>query len=148
MPTNSGQFTQVLIANAAGAMIDVSQYLQGSVDPKISSADTNLPTFQAGGAPSAANHIRGATQSEFPLNFFYDPALAKILRQIVCARSGFLVQIKMGANNLPGQGDALFTGTYTCVDFDLVSDTNKPMTIVFNLCPADGGAVNPTFSNI
>lgn len=147
MPTNSAQFVQTMIANAAGTLIDVSPYLQGSVDPKRSSKDEDLSTFAAGGGPVTRTHIRGAAMSEFPLNFFYDPVIAKIIRQIIAARSGFLVSIRMGANNLPGPGDEVFTGTMTCLDFDLVTDTNKPMTLVCNLKPADGGAIVPTFAN-
>lgn len=147
MPTNSGQFSQALVANAAGTLVDTSPYLQGSLDPKRSSADTDLTTFASGGGPVTRTHVRGAGMAEFPLNYFYDPVIAKFWRQVIAARSGFLVSLRMGANNIPGMGDEIFTGTMTCLDFDLVYDTNKPSTLVFNLVPADGGLIVPTFAN-
>ena len=107
MPTLSGAFVQVLIGNAAGTLVDISAYLT-SVEPQRASVPIDLSTFAAGGVPVTSNLVRGAAQSEFTLKGLYDPAFAKIIRQIMAARGGFTLQIRSGSNAIPAQGDSLF----------------------------------------
>src|SRR6516225_5344507 len=122
LPVNAGAFVQVQIANAAGTLTDISGYVQ-SVEPHRSSENTDLTTFSAGGAAVTTTIVRGAAASEFVVKALYDPVLAKLLRQIIAARSGFTVQMRFGANAAPTSGDSLFSGTFTCLSYTLNYNT-------------------------
>jgi hypothetical protein len=146
MPILSGQFTAIYLANAAGTLTDISPYIV-SVEVQRGSDSTDLTTFASGGGPVTITVIRGAATSEFTLKGLYDPAFAKIVRQIVAARSGFAVQIRSGSNAAPGQGDELYSGTFTCLNYSLAYNTGAVATVDLDLKPADGSAA-PTFSTI
>jgi hypothetical protein len=147
MPTLAGAFVQVLIGNAAGTLVDISAYLT-SVDPQRASAPTDLSTFAAGGGPISATLVRGPALSEFTLKGLYDPAFAKIVRQIMAARGGFTLQVKSGSNVAPTQGDVLFSGTYTCLQYKLIYNAGITATLEVEVKPCDGGAITPAFGTI
>ena len=140
-------FVQTLVGNAAGTLIDVSQWIE-SIDPGRSSDPADVTTFAAGGGPVTSNIIRGAATGDFDINALYDPTFAKIVRQIIAARNGFVLQIKAGANNLPGQADELFTGTMVMLQYALTYNAGQVSTLKCSVKPCDGGAIAPTFASI
>lgn len=146
MAANAGQFNQQLIANAAGTLTEVSSYIT-ACDPKRDSADTDLTTFSTGGGYVTKTHTRGAAMSEWQLKGLFDPVYAKILRQVIAARSGVAFQQKSGTNAAPTSGDESFTGTYCPLQYTLTYNTGAPATIDTDMKIADGAAA-PVFGQI
>lgn len=147
MAMYSGQFVTVFVSNAAGTKTEITQYVQ-HIEPQRASAPIDLTTLNAGGTPVAENIVRGEAVSEFSISCLFDPVFAKILRQIIAARGGFTLWVYAGANQSPSLGDELFSGTYTCLGYNLTYNTGQPATLVADVKPCDGGAVVPAISTV
>ena len=147
MPTLSGQFSTIQIADAAGTLQEISQYVT-SVSPTMTPADTDLTSFATGGGMVTENHRRGATMNEITMKGLFDPTFVKILRQIVGARSGVQFIFKAGSNAAPTYGDETFTGTYTIMGLNFTYNTGAPATIDVDLKPADGSTTAPAFGKL
>jgi len=140
MPLLSSEFSQVWIANAAGTLVEISGYVP-DVNPQRTNADTDVTTFNAGGLPVTENHIRGADQAEFQLKGLFDPVYAKLLRQVVAARSGAAFQSWHGSNAVPGPGDEFFGGTFCPLITTITYNTGAVATLDTDLKLADGATL-------
>ncbi len=140
----SGQFSQIRIADAGGALNDLTAYLRGAVTVHIGADDQDLTGLAADGAPAARRQRRGADTCTVRASFFYHPTVAKVLRQVVGSTLGFLVQCMNGANTAPTLGDEVFAGTMTLLEFSLTGlQPGQDIAIEAVFVPADGGAIRP-----
>lgn len=144
--TLTSQFTQEFINDAGGTQREISNYVT-ACDPQVSNTDTNVSTYNAGGNPVTASHIRGAIASEFTVKGLFDPTYAKTIRQVIAARSGTNFTQKMGSNNILGQSDELFSATMCPVGYTITYNFGATATLDFDLKLADGAAV-PTYGSI
>ena len=144
--TNSSQFSQIFLANAAGTSTEITQWITG-VDPAHSNTDTNVSTFAQGGLPVTESHLRGANILEVQAKGLFDPSYAKILRQVIAARSGTNYIQKAGSNATPAQGDELYNATMCPLSFTLTYNFGANATIDADLKLADGASL-PTMGAI
>ena len=146
MTTNSSQFNQIYLSNAAGVQTEITQWITAA-DPVRSNTDTNVSTFAQGGNPVTLSHVRGANASEILAKGLFDPTYAKILRQVVAARSGTSYVQKAGSNATPTQSDELFSATMCLISYALTYNFGATATIEIDLKLAEGAGAQ-TFGAI
>ena len=55
---------------------------------------------------------------------------------------------RSGSNAAPAQGDVLFSGTYTCLQYKLIYNAGITATLEIEVKPCDGGAITPAFGTV
>jgi hypothetical protein len=145
--TQAAGFTKVLYPDSTGTQVDITTYVQSLQLPR-STAAIDVTTLGASGVRAVVDTRRGAVQANVSMTLVVDRTPWEIAAEKCGDNAGGLLTVWTGNNAAPGQGDILFSGTYTLMDVTVNMATNAVATMVWNLVPTDGGAVVPGYGRI
>lgn len=137
--TQFGGFSVVLVADIIGTLNDLSIYCKKSPTP-LDFGLVDVTAFVAGGGRNTVNMKHASVASNLQLTMLIDLNTAYIAEQIVGLSTGVTIQLKLGRNAPPGQGDLYWTGTYTLMSTQAdCSAGQKEATELWDFEPSDVG---------